>query len=416
MGKFKSTLLFTWMLLFIQVNLYPKDKSNANKLNSDTIQIYFRFDDAHIDKSYRSNINELKKLDSLLLRQINDLDSITITSFASIEGDQMYNNKLSALRSNEVKEFMLSNHLNEKRNLQIKACAKGENWDGLLAQAYERKWIPDRLQLIAILEDPILSQTEKKRQIYTLKNGEVYDYLNEYVFWRLRNTASIILWYKPKLETIVPEGISLLAMNDGAFPATQRLCSFDKSKSKLEHRKLLFALKSNLLFDLASFINIEMELPIKKHLSIAGEWVFPFWKIPKSDLTLNLLYGKLDFKFWLGDRLSKPVMIGWFCDVYGGYGKYDFQPFLGKGVQGHFLNIGLGAGYAHKIGRNLRMEYAIGLGYLRSDYQKYQMTHDTKYGDIKIVIYPWKKSVCNLVAPTKLAVSLVWIINKEKFI
>lgn len=40
--------------------------------------------------------------------------------------------------------------------------------------------------------------------------------------------------------------------------------------------------------------------------------------------------------------------------------------------------------------RSLRMEYTLGVGYLRSNYEAYDRVRDTKYGDIKVVRYPWE--------------------------
>ncbi|MGL4292683.1 MAG: DUF3575 domain-containing protein [Bacteroidales bacterium] len=169
-----------------------------------------------------------------------------------------------------------------------------------------------------------------------------------------------------------------------------------------------------MLFDLATALNIELEIPIGNQFSIAGQWLFPFWKYPDSDFTFNLLYGQVDFKYWMGNRNHQQIMSGWFCDLYGGYGKYDLQPFSKKGVQGHVLNISMGTGYAHPIGKNLRMEYSVGVGYIRSDYNKYDMAYDTIYDDIKVVRYPWKKFYINLPSLTRLSVSLVWLINGKK--
>lgn len=413
MGKCKTTLLFIWMLLFIQGNIFSNNEPINKQINSDTIQVYFRFDNSEIEKTYRSNYRELQKLDSIVSRHADDLDSITITSYASIEGDSSYNYRLSKMRSESSRTYLVNTYPGLNAQTRIFLKANGEDWNGLLDQAYERKWIPDRMQLISILENKQLTHAEKKKQIYALKDGEVFDYLTEYVLWRLRNTSSIILWHKKTLERISPQITEMVPVRQEKQSISDRIKDLPGGKMKV--KSPLFALKSNLLFDAATIVNLEFEFPVRRQFSIAGEWTFPFWKAPKSDLTLNLLYGKLDCKYWLGDRLSKPVMIGWFCDVYGGYGKYDFQPFSEKGVQGTFFNVGIGAGYAHAIHKNLRLEYAIGLGYIRTEYNKYDRVKDTAYGDIKVVRYPWKRFHYNWIGPTKLAVSLVWIINREKF-
>ncbi|MFR5958536.1 MAG: DUF3575 domain-containing protein [Bacteroides stercoris] len=39
----------------------------------------------------------------------------------------------------------------------------------------------------------------------------------------------------------------------------------------------LFALKTNLLFDVALIPNFEIEIPIGRHWSVNGEYMFPWW-------------------------------------------------------------------------------------------------------------------------------------------
>ena len=166
----------------------------------------------------------------------------------------------------------------------------------------------------------------------------------------------------------------------------------------------------------ATALNIGIDIPVKKKISIAGEWIFPYWKNRNSNLTFEILTGNLDLKYWCGNRENKAIMSGWFCDVYGGYGKYDIQPFSKNGRQGNFFNVGIGTGYSQNINKNLRLEYSFGLGYIRSNYNKYVMIEDTEYGNIKVVSYPWKKFNQNILGISKLSISLIWIINKKKSI
>ena len=63
--------------------------------------------------------------------------------------------------------------------------------------------------------------------------------------------------------------------------------------------KPLFALKTNLLFDLLSGLNVEVEVPIGKHFSLAGEWIFPWWLWEKKQYALEILNGNLELRYWL---------------------------------------------------------------------------------------------------------------------
>ena len=111
-------------------------------------------------------------------------------------------------------------------------------------------------------------------------------------------------------------------------------------------------------------------------------------------------------------------LTGFFAGIYAGAGLFDFQ--LGRlgggdGVQGDFFVMGgLSVGFAHTLTDNLRLEYSLGLGYLRSDFREYISVKDTKFGDIKVIPYPWEVKRISGILPTKLQVSLVWMISSKK--
>ena len=121
-------------------------------------------------------------------------------------------------------------------------------------------------------------------------------------------------------------------------------------------------MKSNLLFDLASALNVELESPDGQTLVRCRGVDVPWWRSNKSDLTMQLLAGHGEIRYWLGDRAKRDVMTGWHLGLYGGGGKFDFQVFNDDGSQGDFFDAGLSLGYAHRIGRSrsLRMEEHVG--------------------------------------------------------
>ena len=170
-------------------------------------------------------------------------------------------------------------------------------------------------------------------------------------------------------------------------------------------RRPLFAVKTNLLFDAALMPNIEVEVPIGKRWSLNGEYMFPWWLINDDRYCLQVLMGGLEVRYWPGRRSGRDVLTGHFLGLYAGGGKYDLQ-WDKNGYQGEFfIAAGVSYGYAHSIARNLRLEYNIGIGMLRTDYRHYHSrdNHQTllwqENGE-----YTW-------LGPTKLKISLVWLIT-----
>lgn len=173
------------------------------------------------------------------------------------------------------------------------------------------------------------------------------------------------------------------------------------------------ALKTNLLFDAISAINIELEFPITNRWSIAGEWIFPWWTFdngtPDSKRhRFQLLNFNLEGRYWLGNRTTYQPLTGYFGGFYAGAGLFDFE-WERKGYQGEFfIAAGLSGGYAHTIAKNLRLEYSLGIGYMKIRYNSYEAIYknDQRWHAMRKEIgrQSW-------FGPTRAKVSLVWMIN-----
>lgn len=179
-------------------------------------------------------------------------------------------------------------------------------------------------------------------------------------------------------------------------------------------RKVLFALKSNTLFWLAGAPNFSIEYPISERWSVCGDYVAPWSSSFATGLYYQLMMINAEGRYWFGNRADRPVMTGFFGGFYAGGGYYDFMMDNTRtGVQGEFyIMAGLSAGYAHSISRNdrVRLEYALGFGYLQTHYRKYH------WDDFDYVLDAPRQQVwqTSLFGPTQAKVSLVWMILGKK--
>lgn len=160
-------------------------------------------------------------------------------------------------------------------------------------------------------------------------------------------------------------------------------------------------LKTNMLYWLLAAPNISVELPIKDHFSIAGEYIFPWFKNRDAGFCYQLLTGSVEGRYWF-DGATR--LQGHFAGLYYGIGKYDFQ-YKEHGYQGRFhLSTGLVYGYSKPISKNCALEFSIGLGALKTTYEEY-------YPDQGCLVYKQTKS-SSYFGITKAQVSLVWNIWK----
>ncbi|MEG1648835.1 MAG: DUF3575 domain-containing protein, partial [Rikenellaceae bacterium] len=255
-----------------------------------------------------------------------------------------------------------------------------------------------------------------RRRLMNLRGGRVWSYLEDHIFPQLQSSSVAITVYFAKRDL---KPLSVPDVREVQLPIAEtkldllQMPIIEPSVSAATPKRVpLFALKTNLLYDAVSALNVELEVPIGNRWSVAGEVVFPWWRSKSANLTMQLLTGTVQGRYWFGDRAGREVLTGWNAGVYFGGGMFDVQLFDPKGIQGEFfIAAGVSCGFAHSIGRNLRLEYALGVGYMQTNYREYKMTRNTRYGDIKVWKYPWETSRNSWFGPTKLSVSLVWLLK-----
>lgn len=390
--------------------------------------VRFRRGRGNIEVTFQNNRESLDSLGVLLEEIKNDttllLTSIEIEAFASPEGSKRINVLLAKKRCDAMERYIRA--IIDIPDSLLKKSSNGVAWNRLRRMVASSD-MPCRDMVLSIidnypeltLKDGIVVNSRNKR-LMDLKGGVPYNYMMEHFFPVLRGAIVITISHKTVTMLVVEEPAiapaDTMPQQKIEQPVVQLNVNtpFNEPLIELKQRRPLFALKTNLLFDLASILNVEVEAPIGNRWSVAGEWMFPWWRNSKSNFTMQLLSGHGEVKYWLGNRMKHEVMTGWNLGLYGGGGKYDFQIFNDDGVQGDFFDIGLGVGYAHKISRNFRMEYSLGFGYLRSDYEAYHRVRNTQYGDIKVVDYPWETHRLNGFGPTRVRVSLVWMLHYKQ--
>ena len=178
--------------------------------------------------------------------------------------------------------------------------------------------------------------------------------------------------------------------------------------------KTLFALKSNLLYDLAAILNFSVEVPLyKEKVSVLYYHQTPWWRWgeAKNEYCMRFLSIGAEARWWFAPKLSeasekrirRDKLTGHFVGVYGESGKYDFEHKKDICYQGEFWSAGLSYGYSMPIGKRLNMEFSISAGYASIAYRGYTPSDDyeTLWRD------PEKVGKWHYFGPTKAQVSLV---------
>ncbi len=390
--------------------------------HSKRIDIYFEQGEHTINREFQSNDQTTSELlDILRGDETIKLTKVEINSYTSPEGGRNLNIKLAERRSQSLYDFIISTNLVPEEI--ISTNSHGIDWDMLINEV-ESSSVPNKSQVIETIrntpeevwtrvnpQDKWLTLVDSRtKHLMEIESGNPYRYMSENIFPRLRRGSIVTVYFKYVAPSIAEEVTKPTPPAEAATSICDdevTAAAEDDSEEQGEQRSLKFALKTNLLYDLLLTPNIELEIPIGDWWSVTGEWIFPWWVTKNNGYALQILSGQLEGRYWFGDRAIKPQLTGWFAGFYAGGGLYDLQ-WKNNGYQGEFyIAAGLSGGYAHTINRSgsLRMEYSLGVGYMKTDYSYYEGKEDNEFlvwqHDGR---YTW-------IGPTKAEVSLVWFID-----
>ncbi len=417
-----TTLLIVSLLIVVGLiptvtfaqNHHTVDSYNGHKID---IKIHFRYDDSNINSSYMENLATLNLLDSIFNDKalVSTLDTIAVVALSSPEGSYEYNTRLSERRMVSLESFMTSTYPSIPSSLWY-FSAEAENWVEFREMIVSDPNIPNKTKVLSIID----SDTDNDRKEWLLKimdDGKPWQHIKEHILPHQRYGASVVLIphtdYLAASDPIIPINQSYSLQSTSSPQALPQLTTV--AAAPAAQSKAIIAIKSNLIWDLASIINVGLEIPIGNRFSIVGEVTYPWWRNWEHNLTMQIESYHAEAKYWLGDRSNRDQLTGWSAGIYGGWGLYDVQIFSETGAQGDFFDVGGEIGYAHAIGKNLHLEYTIGLGYISTDYNDYFMAYDTdEYNDIKVIPYPWMNNKLSTILPTRCGISLVWVIKSNK--
>lgn len=394
----------------------------------DSVVFYFANGSSALFSNDLVNTAAFRQLDRLLYTTGNAKTSISVAirGGASIPGSEEINSSLAYKRAVAVRNYIRSQYPQIDRQ-KITLSWSVVNWEELRQCIARDPFCPNRddlLQLLAVsMKDAV-----RLSLIRLLDDGITERYIiNNYSSYMRSAIVSVTGGGKsgtPQDENEMPWELSA-GESDSTGYITRAGAGEELTDTTVNNkpfgardnsllaradweRKPLFAVKTNLLFDAVSALNVEFEIPIGQRWSVAVEGIFPWWLWTKKQYCLEITSGNLEVRYWMGNRQKRDQMTGWFGGLYAGAGLYDIE-WGNRGYQGEFLiSTGLSAGYAHKIGKNWRMEYSLGVGYMKHKYREYV----PKFGeDDDWHLIRQGSGNFTWIGPTRAKVSLVWMLN-----
>lgn len=378
----------------------------ADSLCPDPMLLHFRFNRSLVEYHYMDNPATLARFDVLFADslQASLIDSITITSYASPEGDPHYNARLAHRRAVAVKGYLIWKypHLNQ---YHILTRPRGEDWARFRRMIEADPSVPDREDVLKIFD--AVPDTERcKLLLRQLNGGKAYRYINKVLLPQLRNAAVCLV--KMKQEAALPaqadaysplQADTLSAKGDEKIshcqPDTLSHCQPDTLSGSMNEKtsarphgagastgilprsaRPLLSVKTNLLTwagltpdgKLASFRpNLALEVFFARRWSLSASGEYSYWQGGTGHKFWGLSGYSLEPRLWLlGDGTYRWLYLG----AYGQMGDYDYQPHpdgdpdrTGASLTGTYWSAGLSVGLYLRLSRHWGVEAGLRGGY-----------------------------------------------------
>ena len=393
-------------------------------------------------ESLKKKISEMYATDPTLI-----ISSLKIVGSASPEGSEKYNRILSEKRANIVYDYLtefvsLPDSITNFEYL-------GRNWKGLYDLVSLDPSVPSHPEVLALLRKAVtnsgLSTAESNNlllQLKKLRGGEPYIYMFRHLFPALRSSYVYVEYEKQAnpesgskeieeidfissqpVDTVITESketeaVEYLAseIDSVATPALNPDSTPSIDTKTNVARPFYMDLHTNMLFDIAAVPNIGAEFYVGKNISVYGNWMYGWWDNDSRHRYWRIYGGELGARWWFGGKAHAKPLTGHHIGLYGGLLTFDFE-WGGTGYMGglpggtlwdrSLVNAGIEYGYSLSVSNHLNIDFSVGLGYLGGHYIKY-FPFDNEY-------YRQKEYKMQFFGPTKIEVSLVWLIGRSNY-
>ena len=387
--------------------------------------IYFRPGYSLLELSYRDNAANMKALtqgiQTIKGNPCVQLQHIRILSAASPEGNSALNKRVAKRRGERLRDYLKETLVLPDSIFTVSSA--GEDWQGLASLIAKEKtpWRNKALQIIRHTPEWVTRNGKvvdgRKRQLQNLDGGKAWKYMLDNHFYTLRTGAVVVCEVKTLTAESTPSAAEASLEQARSEQASQQSASQSPSsppfpaipsqvhpESQSPPVASYFALKSNLLYDALLVPNLSLEASIGSGWTLGAGGMLAWWSKDAKHRYWRIYGGDLEIRKYFGTLSKSKPLQGHHLGIYGDFLTYDFE-FGAKGYQSKATYAaGIKYGYSHPIANRLNLDFALGIGYLHSNYKTY-VPRDGCY-----VYQETKKR--KWLGPTQAEISLVWLLGK----
>jgi len=359
-----------------------------------------------IDRVYANNNEALNKLDTFICRLNAQLiDTLYILTSTSPEGSISFNKRLAKRRSEAIVAYLKTKYSHIDFN-KIVISEKTHLWNELVNQIKNDSSCAYKIEIGKIAECATTSN-QFEHLLKKVDQGNCFKYIAQNYLYSLRNATA---YHNNKEQNIKLHSLIIPPLYRDTDSSGNLRSSYMPRQNSYTWKYPL-ALKTNLLFDALTALNIELEVPLTKRWSINAGYYFPWWYLKKDKIALHILYGYIEGRYWFNNKVEhsycyhslngeKNSLKGWYGGFYIGKGIYDLM-WKSEGVKGDIRwSGGLSFGYVHPISKHFALEFGASIGYVDTDYKRF-----TPKGECLL----WKSDESvKWIGITQAKISLVW--------
>lgn len=395
--------------------------------NRKEVCIGFPVGNSTLDTAYGNNAASLSDVVSFLESVKKDstleLVEVSFCGSASPEGGLALNRKLAEKRRNSLERYV-----RERISLPNGVISRPEGfiaWERL-AELVEVSDMPHKEEALNVLRNVpeftynnkgVLVDSRKKR-LMELQYGRTWRYMYKHFFGQIRNASVILVTVRQK-PVIEEKKVVMEEKEEPVVPAPADTTAVVENEDTLvavspeTSKPFYMALKTNMLYDVLTVLNIGGEFYLGKNWSISGNWMYGWWKKNNNHRYWRIYGGDLAVRYWLGKKACEKPLTGHHVGIYGQVFTYDFE-WGGKGYMGgepggmlwdkSNYAAGVEYGYSLPIANRLNIDFTLGVGYWGGKYYKYIPLDGH---------YVWQATKNRRwFGPTKAEISLVWLLGR----
>lgn len=407
-------ILITVAGLLAGIVSYAQTDATYNPHIEKRYNLFFRINSPVIDEDFQDNARTIATMreDIETTLQLDGAvpDSLLILSTASPDGGYEFNKRLARNRAASTEKLLLE-MFPQFKDAHIKVEYLEEDWDGLMQVLKAHPDFPQRDEMMAVITDDKDVQSKEYR-LRALKQG--WRYLVRNYIHALRNSSITLTVVMTDTnaddEFVRGEPIVPIPPKDWSYtPTFVQPMNGDilpVEPPTVKFRKTVISARTNMLIP---GMNVGIQVPIGEHWSVGIDYYYPWAVSAENKWCGEMLGWFIDGKYWFTGEKHRwtpdSKLKGHAVGIYGGLGYYDYQKKT-NGVQGEYFDVGVDYTFAMPVAEDkLRIEFNIGLGFIRTLYRPYYPSTDFE----DLIKEPGvKHRATNFIGPTRASVSLVY--------